>query len=115
MNFDELVNTLKVTDPDQAKRLTEYKVYYTEDGKVITYTTETLQGQYILITKDQYDQARPDALVKNGKLVYTHINSHIIRLNRNPSEGIPTSKYDINIIEDSPNSVYWANEFFEIR
>lgn len=115
MSFDNFINDLKVSDPEQVKKLTEYKVYYDSEGKVITYTTEKIDGQYILINKEQFDQARPDAIVKKGKLVYTHTMSHVIRLNRNSSQGVSVSKYDINIIDNSTDSVYWSNEFFEIQ
>lgn len=114
-DFNNFISELAKQKPEQVKKILEYKAYYNSDGTIITYTTEALQGDYIIISKEQFDQARPDAIVRNGKLTFTHILSHISTLTKNTSRGIQTSKYDINILDEGPDTVYWANELYEIK
>ena len=78
----------------------EYRVYYDSTGKVITYTTEDIPGDYIIVTAEQYAEARSDALVFNGKLVLPHKVKVVSKLIRNLDRGVSTSKYDINVITD---------------
>jgi len=37
----------------------EFRLYYDEKGKVVTYTCEKLEGNYIVIDKHVFAQARP--------------------------------------------------------
>lgn len=91
----------------------EYRLYYTDDGRVKQYSVVKLDGPYIVITREQYAEGRLDAIVKNGKLVYTHKQSHVRRLARS-STGVRTSKYDVNILSNDSDSVYWDIEHNEI-
>jgi hypothetical protein len=95
---------------------TEFRLYYDEHGKVITYSTEKIAGKkYIVISKEQYAESRPDVLVINGKIIETHTTKIISRLTKNTSKGTLCSKYDINIIvEDDEDSQYWYNEYYEL-
>ena len=81
-------------------RQIEYRVYYNEQGQIITYTTEDIPGDYLVITADQYQQARHDAMVVERELVYTHVRRHVTKLTRNLSEGTRCSKYDISVLVD---------------
>ena len=93
-----------------------YKLYYDDNGKVITYTTEDLPGQYIEITREQYAEARQDVVVRDGKIIFTHMRSHVFKLEKS-STGIKCSKYDISIIfdnEDIGDSQHWKQVAYEI-
>jgi hypothetical protein len=93
-----------------------YKLYYDDNGKVITYSTEDLPGQYIEITKEQYAEARHDVIVKAGKIIFTHMRSHVFKLEKS-SSGIKCSKYDISIIsdtDDNRDSQHWKQVAYEI-
>jgi pyruvate-formate lyase len=78
----------------------EYRVYYSSDGKVITYTTEDLPGDYLVITLEDYQQARHDAVIIGGKLIYTHVRRHVTKLvkTKNNTQGFAASKYDISVV-----------------
>lgn len=86
----------------------EFKLYYDVNGKVITYTTENLPNQnFIIITKEQFAEARPDVLVIDEKLIYQNSKRQVCKLEISDS-GTKTSKYDINILtDDDENFVYW--------
>lgn len=92
----------------------EFRLYYDINGKVVTYTTENISGNYILITREQFAEARPDVIVKNNKLIYTHLKKHVEKLVKSNS-GTKTSKYDVNILtDDNVDYAFWEemiNEF----
>jgi hypothetical protein len=93
----------------------ERRVYYDEQGHVLTYTCEDLPGNYIVVTAEQFSEARPDAIVRDGQLVYTHKLSHVSRL-APAASGTPTSRHDVNILVDSddPDAVFWAVQLREV-
>lgn len=107
---EELVRLLTITPP-----VIEFRAYYKEDGSIITYTTEDLPGDYIVITSDQYAEARPDARVLDGLLTYTHRRSHVSKLTKNKTGGIKTSKYDISVISDEPDAQYYIIKAYAIK
>ncbi len=115
MTEDEINNILNLLSAKQIKRPEiEFRLYYDETGKVKTYTSEKLPGNYIVITREQYAEARNDVLVVDGKIKYTSKNTHIFRYVKNMEAGIKTSKYDINIITER-NYVFWNYEQCEIK
>jgi hypothetical protein len=91
----------------------EFRLYYDSSGKVVTYTTEDLPGEYIVITQEQYTEARPDVLVKNKKMMYTHLQRYVFKLEKN-IEGIACSKYDISIITTDSDAWHWKQQSYEI-
>lgn len=91
----------------------EYRLYYDGLGKVVTYTTEKMDGNYIIVTPQQFAEARHDVCVVNGKLVNPNKNTTIFRLVKNSGVGVQTSKYDINIITDQ-DGVFWNLEQHDI-
>ena len=84
----------------------QYRVYYDAAGKVVTYTTEDLPGNWIQVTPMQFAEARSDAVVVAGKLTTKHNQVVLYKLVKNLSTGTATSKYDINILTDSGCN-YW--------
>lgn len=95
----------------------EFRAYYNADGSIITYTTEKITGDYIVITAQQYSEARPDAKVFDGQLVHTHRRSHVSKLLKNKSEGVKTSKYDMSVIADEhdDDTIYYTIKAYEIK
>jgi hypothetical protein len=93
----------------------EFRAYYGDDGKIITYTTEDIPGKYIVITANQYAEARHDAKVIDEKLVYTHRRSHVFKLVENKTDGVRTSKYDVSVIQDDDDSTYYTMAAYEIK
>lgn len=91
-----------------------FKLYYDENGNVITYTMDELHGEYIVITPEQFAEARSDVIVKNGEIVYTHKQTHIFKLEKSTG-GTKCSKYDVSIIEESPDAIQWGQVIYEIR
>ena len=92
----------------------EYRAYYDGDGKIITYTTQDISGDYIVVTLEDYQQARHDALVVGGVLVYTHVRKHVIKLTktRNIEADFCTSKYDISVVAQGD---YHDTQHYEVE
>jgi hypothetical protein len=109
----ELLNSLS----EQKSESLEYRLYFDEDGKVITYTCDKLPGNnFIVVSKEQFAEARSDILVKNGKVVYTHKVHNTYKFELNSEEGIRCSKYDVSILVDETESEfnYWKMTVYEI-
>lgn len=90
----------------------EFRAYYDADGKIITYTTEDIPGDYIIVTSEQYAEARHDARVIDGQLVLKNRRTHVLKLDKNRGGGKRTSKYDISIVViDGPSSYYMVKAY----
>lgn len=76
----------------------EFRLYYDDKGKVICYTCEKLEGNYIVVDKDTYAEGRPDVRVVDGKLVKSYESIVITKLELNETEGINTTIDDVSII-----------------
>lgn len=94
----------------------EFRLYYDDDGKVITYSTENIPNKnYIVITREQFAEARPDVVVKNNKFVYTHLKKHVEKLVKSTT-GTKTSKYDVNILtNDDVDFTFWKEVINDIN
>jgi hypothetical protein len=79
----------------------EFRLYYDDKGKVITYTCEKLEGDnYIVIDAATFAQARPDIRVINGKISTVAPNAVVSKVM--PSEeGISCPIEDISIVVNS--------------
>lgn len=115
MNIDEqeLLTALSTTVIQSSKKPV-FKLYYDADGKVITYTSENLPGTFIVITTEQFAEARADVLVRDGQIVYTHKQTHVFKLKKSAT-GRACSKYDVSIIDDSTDAIYWSQGAYEIK
>ena len=78
----------------------EFRLYYDDKGKVICYTCEKLEGNYIVVDKDTYAEGRPDVRVVDGKLVKSYESTVIAKLQLDETEGVNTSIHDVSIIVD---------------
>lgn len=108
---EELIKLMSIPPP-----VIEFRAYYNVDGSIITYTTENLPGDYVVITREQYAEARPDAKIIGGKLVQTSRLTHVAKLTKNKTGGTKTSKYDISVIqEDDNDSVYYSIAAYDIK
>lgn len=89
----------------------EFRLYYDEEGNVLSYSMEDVPGTYIVIDRGTFEACRFDVKVRNGK---------IIKVNQPKSwklvpaeEGAYACHQDnINIIvsNSSANKKYWKVE-----
>lgn len=107
---EELTTVFKMTPVDKPT----FKLYYDEKGYVVTYTTEELDGNYLIIDAITYAEARPDVCVIDGQIMkksdYTVINKLI------PSdEGQACYFDDISILTNEFKTKIWSPRTREYR
>jgi hypothetical protein len=103
----------------EAPKLTppEFRLYYDEQGKVICYTCEKLDGNYIIIDARTFAEGRPDIRVINGKISTVNPNAIVSKLMPD-KEGQLTTEEDISIIVDSSykgNTTTWKIHTYELK
>lgn len=77
--------------------LDEYRLYYNEDGAPREYSRQEQEGNYIVVSKQVFDENRFDVYVKDGKLINPNRITQYRKLV--PSdEGTETLVDDITII-----------------
>jgi hypothetical protein len=75
----------------------EFRLYYREDGSIICYTCDNLEGNYITIDAQTFAECRPDVKVIDGKIEI--IKPMIVIHKMTESEyGIKCAVEDINIV-----------------
>lgn len=79
----------------------EFRLYYDDQGKVICYTCEKLEGNYIVIDARTFAESRPDVRVIDGKISTVNPNAIVSKLMPDTT-GQLTAYEDISIIVD-PN------------
>jgi len=75
----------------------EFRLYYDDKGKVICYTCEKLEGNFIIIDASTFAQARPDVRVVDGKITTVTSNAVVSKLMPCDS-GKECTKQDISIV-----------------
>jgi len=91
--------------------MVEFRLYYDDTGKVLCYTCENLEGNYIVIDGDTYHECRPDVYVINGEVVRKS-EMTVIRKLKPSTKGITCSTDDISMI--ASEGITWdltVNEF----
>ena len=83
----------------------EFRLYYDDKGKVLSYTCEKLEGNYIVIDAQTYAEMRYDIRIVEGKIVSERSALFISRLYPD-DEGIMTEMEDISIIAET-NGQHW--------
>lgn len=76
----------------------EFRLYYDDKGKVLFYTCEKPEGNYIIVDATTYAAGRPDLRVIDGK-ISTAIPSLVVsKLMPNETDGVACVEEDISII-----------------
>lgn len=95
--------------------MVEFRLYYDDQGKVLFYTCEQLEGNYIVIDSQTYAECRPDIRIIDGKIVKDNQGAIINKLVPS-SNGISCALIDINIItDDITDTMYWDVKRYEHR
>lgn len=81
----------------QEPSVLEFRVYYSKNGNILFYTTENLEGDYLVIDKQTYIEARYDLCVVNKKLV-KKVKGITIRKYKPDPKGISCHKEDISVL-----------------
>ncbi len=87
--------------------LPEFRLYYDDNGKVLYYTCEKPEGNYLVIDADTYFQSRFDIKIIDGQITKRYDKMLIAKLT--PSViGTPCYFSDVSIIHDDEKSNKWS-------
>lgn len=77
----------------------EFRLYYNESGRVVCYTCEKLEGNYIVIDANTFAQSRPDLRVIDGRISVVAAGSVVSKLTQSDT-GTSCAAEDISILVD---------------
>ena len=94
----------------------EFRLYYDDTGKVLCYTCEKLEGNYIVIDSITYAEARPDIRIVNGKISTVSPHLVISKLVMDDTQGKSCSIDNISIIVENNEveSKKWKLKTYEL-
>jgi hypothetical protein len=93
----------------------EFRLYYDDNGNVLFYTGEKPEGNYIVVDKQTFAEARPDVKVINGVIILNSNITQIYKL-KPTTEGTLTYVDDVSLILDSTDveGTYWQFDMKEL-
>jgi hypothetical protein len=77
----------------------EFRLYYNDNGKVLFYTCDKPEGNYIVIDAATFAEGRPDWRIVDGKISRASPGSIVSKLIPTDS-GIVCAEEDISIVVD---------------
>ena len=77
----------------------EFRLYYDAAGRVVCYTCEKLEGNYVVIDANTFAQSRPDLRVIDGRLSTVSTGSVVSKLTKSDI-GARCAAEDISILVD---------------
>lgn len=96
----------------------EFRLYYNDNGEVISYTCEKPEGNYIVIDRQTYAEMRFDLRIIDGKISRVNPNAIVHKLMPDLIEGMATEKEDMSIIVDesiTKNFKKWKLVSYELK
>jgi len=96
----------------------EFRLYYDEKGKVLFYTSEKPEGNYIVVDALTYAEGRPDLRVVDGRLSTVNQGSVVSKLVQDKTEGVECSAEDVSIIVPKKckvKKIKWKLQTYELR
>lgn len=96
----------------------EFRLYYDDQGKVLFYTCEKPEGNYIIVDAVTFASARPDIRVVDGRISTVNTNLVIAKLMPDEIEGIESALEDVSIVVNSKDKVKkqkWKVNVYELN
>lgn len=88
----------------------EFRLYYNDDGSVLTYSCDKLIGKYIVIDAMTFAQCRPDIRIVDGVIIKDE--SELVTTKLVPGEsGVMCDAEDVSVI--SINGILWEMKKYE--
>ena len=111
--FEKFLTEFKPT----LKAEVEFRLYYNDDGSIICYSCDKLEGKYIVIDALTYAECRQDISVVDGKM---QILKPVLLLQRltESSRGTRCAIEDINIVVDDEyqgKTIKWEMKKYEFE
>jgi len=116
-DLEELLNEYSKTIEPVLPKPFEFRLYYRDDGSIITYSCEELEGNYIVIDAETFAIGRQDIKVVDGKIeviVPTFIVNKLVESN----DGVECAAEDISILVSNDHegeSTKWTMKHDEFK
>lgn len=94
----------------------ELRLYYDDKGKVLFYSCEKPEGNYIVVEPAVYAAGRLDVRVVDGKISTVAPNAVVSKLMPN-EEGVRCAEEDISIVVDDDytgKTIKWKLNIYEL-
>ena len=94
----------------------EFRLYYDDKGKVLFYTCEKPEGNYIVIDAETYAAGRPDLRIIDGRISTMVPNLVVSKLMPNIN-GVSCAEEDISIVVDNnytSKTINWKLNTYEL-
>lgn len=96
----------------------EFRLYYDESGKVISYTCDTTTpGNYIIVDRLTFASARYDIRVIDGKISTAPATAVVYKLMPDNHEGVDCAPDDISIVVSESytgDTTKWKLNIYEL-
>ena len=95
----------------------EFRLYYDDNGSIITYTCEKLPGNYLVIDAQVFAECRPDLTVVDGKLVKL-VPEVFLSLLAKSDKGTTCASEDVMILVQDDyegNTAQWELQSYEYK
>jgi hypothetical protein len=109
-NFWEVWRTFQWPDDLEP----EYRLYYSDDGKPIIYTMESLPGNYITVSQEIYVSSPYDVRVKDGKIEFLKKTKPAHKLVPDLTDGVDCYVRDVCIVTNQGQTRKWRLQTHEI-
>jgi len=91
----------------------EFRLYYDEKGNVLSYTTDKLEGNYIVIDAATFAEGRPDVIVLDNKITKKSLTTISSKYVPSDNPEVICHKDDISIITNKKGKG-WVIKFYEL-
>lgn len=109
-NFWEVWRTFQWPDDPEP----EYRLYYGDDGTPITYTMESLPGNYITVSQEIYVTSPHDVRVRDGKVEFLKKIKHAHKLVPDQANGVDCHAHDVCVVTSQGRTRKWGLQTHEI-
>lgn len=92
-----------------SKVVKENRLYYNDAGQVVAYSQEELDGDYIIVDQQTFNERRTDILVQNGKVVRLNFITQFRKLVPD-NEGVETLAEDVTIVDKGQ---FWKLKYYD--
>jgi len=114
MNEDALLQLINQMMPENKPVDLEYRLYYNkETNEPLFYSMEQLDGDYIVVTHEQYSVSRYDLIIRNGVIV--HLIDAVSWTKLVPSESGTSCRADNIMIVDSDGNNKWTTKTYYLK
>jgi hypothetical protein len=94
----------------------EFRLYYDDAGKVICYTCDKLEGNYIVVDASTFAQARPDVRIIDGKISTVSNHCIVSKLMPHETQGMACEEEDVSVVSvDNIGVTKWKLNTYELK